>query len=68
MTTVQEIELAVKSLHGNDLKEFRDWFYHFDEQAWDQKISKDQRDENSAIAKLARKALISHRNGKSTQL
>jgi hypothetical protein len=68
MTKVQEIEMAVKSLAPNDLKNFRNWFVSYDEKVWDKKITKDQKNENSAIAKLARRALISHRRGKSSPL
>jgi len=68
MNTVQEIEYAVKSLDGKAMDKFRKWFYLFDEKAWDKKVILDQRDENSPIAKLARRALISNRSGKSKAL
>jgi hypothetical protein len=68
MTKVQELELAVKSLPPKDLRQFRDWFASYDEKNWDSQIIKDQKNENSPIAKLARRALIAHRQGKSTPL
>lgn len=68
MTTVQEIEQAVQSLGPKGLSEFRHWFQDYDETIWDEKICRDQKDENSPIAKLARKALIAHRQGKSSSL
>jgi len=68
MTKVQEIESAVKSLDPKGLKAFRSWFNAYDEKIWDEKIIRDQKNENSPIAKLARKALIAHRRGKSTPL
>jgi hypothetical protein len=68
MTKVQEIESAVKSLPAKDLKAFRAWFVAYDEKQWDEKIIRDQKNENSPIAKLARRALIAHRRGKSSPL
>jgi hypothetical protein len=68
MTKVQELERAIKSLPPKDFRQFRNWFVSYDEKNWDAQIVKDQKDENSAIAKLARRALISHRQGKSSPL
>jgi len=68
MTTVKDLESAVKALKTKDLSSFRNWFYSFDERIWDKKIIADQKNENSPIAKLARRALIAHRQGKSKAL
>ena len=68
MTKVQDIEVAVKSLPPKALRQFRDWFASYDEKIWDEQIIKDQKNENSPIAKLARRALIAHRQGKTTPL
>ena len=68
MATVKDIESAVKALKSKDLSSFRNWFYNFDEKTWDKQIIADQKNENSPIAKLARRALIAHRQGKSKAL
>lgn len=41
MSTVIEIESAVKQLSRNDLKAFRDWFLGFDAIAWDVQFEED---------------------------
>ncbi|MBV9743127.1 MAG: hypothetical protein JO099_05140 [Acidobacteriia bacterium] len=41
MSTVQEIEDAVRSLSLKDLATFRAWYMEFDATAWDQQIERD---------------------------
>ena len=41
MGTVQEIEAAVQQLSREDLSQFRDWFEHFDADAWDRQLEGD---------------------------
>lgn len=41
MSTVIDIETAVKSLSRDDLTTFRDWFMDFDADAWDKQFEED---------------------------
>jgi hypothetical protein len=41
MTTVQEIEKAVRRLPERDLDSFRSWFEEFDARAWDKQFEHD---------------------------
>ena len=41
MSTVQEIEQAVKKLPAQDLAAFRHWFREFDADAWEQQFAAD---------------------------
>lgn len=43
MTTVQEIEQAVKHLPEAELHSFRSWFETFDGQAWNKQLERDVR-------------------------
>ena len=43
MSTVQEIERAVKALPGDDLVRFRAWFAEFDSDVWDRQMEEDIR-------------------------
>jgi len=41
MSTVKDIEAAVKSLSAEELAAFRNWFVEFDAAAWDRQIEAD---------------------------
>lgn len=41
MSTIQEIESAVRRLSSEELSEFRAWFLEFDAEAWDRQIEND---------------------------
>ena len=41
MSSVHEIEAAVRKLSPHDLLAFRDWFSKFDAAAWDAQFEKD---------------------------
>ncbi len=41
MSTVQEIETAVRSLSRQELSAFRAWFSEFDAAAWDKQFEED---------------------------
>ncbi len=43
MSTVQDIESAIRRLSHDDLSELRAWFSQFDADAWDQQIDEDAR-------------------------
>jgi hypothetical protein len=38
---MEEIEAAVKNLSREDLGVFREWFWEFDQERWDQEIEED---------------------------
>jgi hypothetical protein len=41
MSTIQEIERAVRGLNAEELSEFRRWFLEFDAAAWDRDFERD---------------------------
>ncbi len=41
MSTVQEIERAVRELSPEALAQFREWFVQFDADLWDRQIERD---------------------------
>jgi hypothetical protein len=41
MTTIEDIEGAVRSLSPTELAAFRSWFAEFDANAWDRQIEED---------------------------
>lgn len=41
MSTVQEIETAVRKLSREELSAFRSWFVEFDAEAWDHQFRED---------------------------
>lgn len=41
MSTLSEIEAAVKRLSSTELDAFREWFAEFDAAAWDRQFEKD---------------------------
>ncbi len=41
MSTVNEIERAIRSLSRAELSEFRAWFLEFDAEAWDRQFEQD---------------------------
>jgi hypothetical protein len=41
MSTVQEIEQAVRKLAPSDLAAFRAWFAEYDAEAWDRQMEQD---------------------------
>ena len=43
MSTMKEIESAISRLSRNDLSELREWFVHFDADAWDRQMEEDAR-------------------------
>jgi len=55
MSTVKDIEAAVKSLSAEELAAFRNWFIEFDAAAWDRQIEFDVR--SGRLDTLAAEAL-----------
>ena len=66
MTTVLEIEKAVAHLPQPDLEKFREWFNHFDANAWDQEFEADA--QCGALDRLAEQALSDLDKGLCTDL
>ncbi|MBN1128697.1 MAG: hypothetical protein JXA71_06905 [Chitinispirillaceae bacterium] len=66
MTTIREIEAAVKRLPKRQFSRFRTWFEEFDAKQWDNQFEKDVQE--GRINRLAEEALSDYRNGKCTDL
>lgn len=66
MSTVQEIEGAVKSLSRADLTSFRNWFLGFDAEAWDKQFEEDVT--AGRLDALADEAIRDLREGRCTNL
>ena len=66
MSTIHEIEQAVKGLGESDLAAFRAWFFEFDAQTWDQQIDADVT--AGRLDTLAEEALADLRAGRCTEL
>jgi len=66
MSTVHEIEQAIKKLSPQDLAEFRNWFVSFDSDAWDREIESDLA--AGKLDRLADAAIESHRMGRTIDL
>ena len=66
MSTVEEIEAAVKKLSRDQLSQFRDWFQDFDADAWDRQLEEDIR--AGRLDALAEEALRDLDSGRTTEL
>jgi hypothetical protein len=66
MSTVQEIEQAVRRLSPEDLAAFRAWFAEFDSSLWDQQLAEDVA--GGRLDKLADEALEDLREGRCMDL
>jgi hypothetical protein len=66
MSTIHEIEDAVRGLPRGDLAAFRAWFAEFDAQAWDQQIEEDV--VAGRLDALANEALSDLREGRCIDL
>lgn len=66
MTSVKEIELAVKQLSREELSAFRTWFDEFDSDAWDRQLEDDVA--AGRLDSLAEEALRDLREGRCTDL
>ena len=61
MSTVKEIESAVRKLSRTELQSFRSWFQEFDADAWDKQFEQDVR--GGRLDALADEALQDLREG-----
>jgi hypothetical protein len=66
MTTIREIEDAVKRLPERQLSRFRAWFEEFDARQWDYQFERDVQE--GRINSLAEQALSEYKSGKCTDL
>ncbi|MCI0460626.1 MAG: hypothetical protein L0Z62_27035 [Gemmataceae bacterium] len=66
MSTIQEIERAVRQLPPADLVAFRAWFLEFDAQLWDEQLERDVA--AGKLDALAEEALRDLREGRSREL
>ena len=66
MSTVKEIEQAVRQLSAEDLAAFRAWFAEFDADEWDRQFEEDVA--AGRLDQLADEALQDLREGRCTDL
>jgi hypothetical protein len=66
MSTVQEIEKAVKQLPPEELAAFRSWFLGFDADAWEQQFAADVK--SGKLDHLAAQADADFKAGRCTEL
>ncbi|MDQ3606507.1 MAG: hypothetical protein M3418_10050 [Gemmatimonadota bacterium] len=66
MSTVNEIERAIRSLSRAELSEFRAWFLEFDAEAWDRQFEQDVA--AGRLCALADEALADLRAGRTRPL
>lgn len=66
MSSIDEIERAVRDLPAEDLREFRRWFLDFDAQLWDRQIEQDAAE--GKLDRLADEALEELRQGRTRPL
>jgi len=64
MSTIAEIEDAVRRLSPDDLAAFREWFVQLDAEAWDRQIEEDVA--AGRLDSLAEEALEDLRQGRCT--
>jgi hypothetical protein len=66
MSTVSDIEAAVRKLSREDLSAFRTWFTDFDAEAWDRQLEQDVA--AGRLDDLAEEALRDLHEGRCTDL
>ena len=66
MTTIVEIQEAVKGLPEEQFEVFSSWFEQYEEQRWDRQIERDQK--SPALRSLMDKARADFEAGKCTPL
>lgn len=66
MSTIQEIERAVRELSSEELSEFRQWFLEFDAAAWDREFEEDVAE--GRLDALADEAIADLRAGRTRPL
>jgi hypothetical protein len=66
MSTIEEIEDAIRKLPAQNLAELRAWFAEFDAEAWDRQFEQDVHE--GRLDSLADEALSDLRGGRCTEL
>lgn len=66
MSTIQDIEQAVRNLSREELAAFREWFVEFESQVWDTEFEDDVH--SGRLDALAEEALRDHQAGRCTDL
>lgn len=66
MSSVEEIERAVRELPPEDLRRFREWFAEFDAELWDRQIERDF--SAGRFDSLVEEAHTEHRRGRTRPL
>ena len=66
MSTVQEIERAIRQLPPEDLAALRTWFLEYDAQVWDERLERDAK--SGLLDRFADEALTDLREGRCTEL
>jgi len=66
MSTVDEIEDAIRKLPDEDLAALRAWFAEFDASNWDRQLDRDVAE--GRLDALAHEALLDRRQGRCTDL
>jgi hypothetical protein len=66
MSTVQEIEAAIRQLPPSDLSAFRNWFAEFDAAQWDRQFEEDVL--AGRLDDLANEAIADLQAGRTTEL
>lgn len=66
MSTIQEIEEAVRKLAPSELEAFRAWFAEFDAASWDDQFERDAA--GGKLDSLADEAVQEQRQGRCTEL
>jgi len=66
MSSVQEIEQAIRELSRDDFAVLRDWVVAFDAQQWDREFEGDE--QCGRLDALAAEALADHQAGRCTDL
>ena len=64
--TLQELENSISKLPPKDLAKFREWFWAFDANSWDQQFEADVT--SGRLDSLADAAIREHQAGKSKEL
>jgi hypothetical protein len=66
VSTIKDIETAVRKLSRDELSAFRNWFLEFDAEAWDRQFEQDV--QAGRLDRLADEALDELREGRCTDL
>lgn len=66
MDTLAQVEQSVANFSERELASFREWFYKFDNQIWDEKVASDI--DAGKLEKIASEALHEFNSGKAKSI